>query len=76
MEVEGDQNTRYFHAYASNLKIRNTIEIVHVDGVAHTDQGVNAEIFRDFYIQLIGTAHRNAQYIGCNSTLLKQIYLT
>lgn len=55
-EVEGDKNTRFFHMYASGSKAGNTIGGIEKEGHIHKDQRKKAEIFREFYMQLMGTA--------------------
>lgn len=54
-ELEGDKNTRYFHMYASRSKAANTIGGIERGGQIHRDQRTKAQVFRQFYIELMGT---------------------
>lgn len=48
---------RYFHMYASRSKAGRKIGRIERGGQIHKDQRTKAQIFRQFYIELMGTKH-------------------
>jgi hypothetical protein len=55
--VEGDENTRYFHARASQRHRRNQIRALEVDGEIVVDHVAKAGALNSFYSNLLGRAH-------------------
>jgi hypothetical protein len=53
---EGDENTRFFHARASQRHRRNQIRALDVDGELLVDHGAKAGALRSFYSNLLGRA--------------------
>jgi hypothetical protein len=54
--VEGDENTRYFHARASQRHRRNQIRALEVDGEMVVDHAAKASALHSFYSNLLGRA--------------------
>lgn len=54
--TEGDANTKFFHAHASQKLRTNQIKAVQFQGSKVTDQSAKLEIFTQYYTQLLGTA--------------------
>lgn len=54
-DLHGDMNTKVFHAYATTSRRTNHIGPIRQGGVTHTKQTDKARIFRDYYIDLMGT---------------------
>ncbi|CAO2147693.1 unnamed protein product [Urochloa humidicola] len=53
---EDDENTRYFHARASQRLRRNNIRLVQVDGVDHIAHSAKTAVLTDYYARLLGRA--------------------
>jgi hypothetical protein len=53
--LEGDENTKFFHASATCRLRRNTIPSLVVDGVSYSSHGEKAGVLKTFYSGLLGT---------------------
>jgi len=53
--VEGDENTRYFHACANQRHRRNKIQIIEHDGSEVHNHDQKAAILHSFYLNLLGS---------------------
>jgi hypothetical protein len=53
---EGDSNTRYFHARASQRYRRNHIRLLELDGEVIVGHGEKATTLHSFYSNLLGHA--------------------
>jgi hypothetical protein len=65
---EGDENTKFFHARASQRLRRNTIRAITVDGLHVVDHEGKAAALHSFYCDLLGRARPTAW--GFNLELL------
>jgi hypothetical protein len=70
--LEGDENTRFFHARASQRLRRNTIRAIDVDGAIVVTHDAKAAALFGFYSSLLGQATDDrwdfdidALYVGC-----------
>lgn len=62
-ELQGDKNTKYFHAIATNKKRRNTIAQIDFQGTQHSDHRTKAQVFFQFYKDLMGTESKQTPQI-------------
>ena len=53
-ETEGDRNTKFFHTLATSAKRSNNIHTIEYDGQEHRTQGMKAQVFWNFYVNLMG----------------------
>jgi len=54
--IDGDENTRYFHACANQRHRRNVIQIIEHDGCDLDNHEQKATVLHSFYLNLLGTA--------------------
>jgi hypothetical protein len=54
--VEGDENTRFFHARASQRMRHNSIRSLDIDGAVVVSHEVKAAALHSFYGELLGRA--------------------
>ncbi|KAF8672185.1 hypothetical protein HU200_049753 [Digitaria exilis] len=52
--VEGDENTKFFHAHASHRLRKNSIQLLEQDGLEVTDHDEKASILHSYYSDLLG----------------------
>jgi hypothetical protein len=55
--LEGDENTRFFHACANQRNRRNKIQVVEHDGREIYNHDQKATVLRSFYLGLLGRAN-------------------
>ncbi|KAK1683606.1 hypothetical protein QYE76_044454 [Lolium multiflorum] len=53
--LEGDENTKFFHASATCRMRRNTIPLLTVDWVSSSDHANKASVLKTFYSDLLGS---------------------
>ncbi|CAN6253863.1 unnamed protein product [Urochloa humidicola] len=53
--IQGDENTRFFHASATQRRRKNYISMLESDGHEHTSHDSKATILHDFYHSLLGS---------------------
>jgi hypothetical protein len=64
--IEGDENTRYFHACANQRHRRNKIQVIEHDGVEVHNHDQKAAILHSFYTGLLGTSNSPAWEFDLN----------
>jgi hypothetical protein len=52
----GDENTRFFHASATQRRRKNTIKLLEQNGVEHTSHAAKETILHDFYTDHLGSS--------------------
>ncbi|XP_078164779.1 uncharacterized protein LOC144559559 [Carex rostrata] len=62
-DLDGDNNTAYFHAYATSSQRQKIVGEIEHNGRMHKDQQSKAQIFREFYINLMGKEEEGFQNI-------------
>jgi hypothetical protein len=62
--LEGDENTKFFHASATCRLRRNSIPSLNIDGVDTSDHSGKASILKNFFTELLGTVSRTT--VGLN----------
>jgi hypothetical protein len=55
--LQGDENTRYFHACANQRHRRNKIQVIEHDNCELHNHDQKAMVLHSFYTQLLGTSH-------------------
>lgn len=56
--LEGDENTRYFHACANQRHRRNKIQVIEHDGCELHNHEQKAAVLHSFYVSLLGEARQ------------------
>lgn len=58
--VEGDENTKFFHAHTSHRLRKNTIQTLDHEGVEHRSHQSKGDVLHSFYSSLLGSSTRAA----------------
>ncbi|CAN6374258.1 unnamed protein product [Urochloa humidicola] len=55
LAIQGDENTRFFHASATQRRRKNFISVLESGGQEHSSHDAKATVLYDFYSSLLGT---------------------
>lgn len=64
--VEGDENTRFFHAYANQRHRKNKIQIIEHDGCELHNHDQKATVLHSFYLDLLSSPGMSTSNFSLN----------